>query len=141
MANTVIKAQVSHLLLYQESKGQKKRQNHTELGEEKATSKCNSIKLQMDVLWALFGTTTEVRLVSISEQNNSSTTQVKGLPHVYRPLDSPLHFVDAVGQPSFSLYEKLSKKHNRALWICAAMPVCMIMWCLPVQATTMIKHS
>lgn len=76
------------MLLYQESKGQKKRQNHTELGEEKATSKCNSIKLQMDVLWALFGTTTEVRLVSISEQNNSSTTQVKGLPHVYLPLDS-----------------------------------------------------
>lgn len=86
-------------------RGVDKRQNHTEMGEPKATSKCYSIKLQMDILWALFGTTTEVRLVSISEQNNSSTSQVKGPPllHMYLPLNSQQHFVGAVGEPSFSL--------------------------------------
>lgn len=88
--------------------GVDKRQNHTEIGESKTTSKCCSIKLQIDILWALFGSTTEVRLVSISEQNNCSTSQVKGPPllHVYLPLHSQQHFVDAVGESSFNLYEK-----------------------------------
>lgn len=66
-------------------------------------------KLQMDILWALFGTATEVMIVSISEQNTTSTSQVKGPPllHVYLPLESQQHFVGAVGEPRFSCYEKL----------------------------------
>lgn len=63
----------------------------------------------MDILWALFGTTTEVMLVSISEQNTTSTSEVKGPPllHVYLHLESQHHFVGAVGEPRFSRYEKL----------------------------------
>lgn len=87
--------------------GVDKRQNHTEMGEPKATSKCCSIlqKLQMDIVWVLFGTTTEVRLVSISEQNNSSTSQVKGPPcfmctFLWIPKNP-----EAVGEPSFSLWK------------------------------------
>lgn len=66
-------------------------------------------KLQMDILWALFGTATEVMIDSISEQNTTSTSQVKGPPllHVYLPLESQQHFVGAVGEPRFSCYEKL----------------------------------
>lgn len=91
------------LAFVRRKQGVDKRQNHTEMGEPKATSKCCSIKLQMDILWALFGTTTEVRLVSISEQNNSSTSQVKG------PSCSMCTFLwipknpEAIGEPSFSL--------------------------------------
>lgn len=63
-------------------------------------------KLQMDILLALCGTATEVRLVFISEQNTTTTSQVKGplLFHVYLPLDPQQHFV--VGEPSFSRYKK-----------------------------------
>jgi len=64
--------------------GRSKRQNQTN-GKAKGNLITIQIKLQMDMLWALFGTTTEGRLVSISEQNATSTNQVTGLAETLCP--------------------------------------------------------
>lgn len=54
-------------------------------GKAKGKFKMIQLKLQVDMLWALFGTTTDCRLFSASEQNTTSMNQVTGMAETLLP--------------------------------------------------------
>lgn len=82
-----LRHRVSPSLIYRGSKGQLKGISHRN-GKAKGNFIVIQLKLQRGMPWALFGTTTEGGLVSISEQNTTRTNQVTSLAETLLPCST-----------------------------------------------------